>query len=122
MTPGGVIQRVLTTPVFRTEYLVLDGAEPSWSERRIDALFFATHAEADDFARVLTARLGYPVFAAVATKPMPIRVVPIDTAGHEKVRDLHESPRKQRAQRKQRLAEELRRDDEAELERQEAYA
>jgi hypothetical protein len=90
--PGGVIQRVLTEPTFRTEYLSLDGDKPEWSERRIDAVFFGSHREADDRAAALRISTGEPsIFAAVATKPVPIaaqRRPETETEGFTPVRDL----------------------------------
>lgn len=115
--PGGVIQRVLTEPTFRTEYLSLDGATPEWSERRIEAVFFESHAEADARAEALRLALGEHVYAAVATKPMPhpqrAHMVTA-TAGFEAVRELPAKPKK-KARRSDLDREEMRRRDEAEL-------
>lgn len=116
--PGGVIQRVLTEPTFRTEYLSLDGAQPEWSEHRREAVFFESHGEADARASALRLALGYHVFAAVATKPIPIasRPVPVtDTTGFEPVRELPPKTKRKKT-RRERDREEMRRHDEAELE------
>jgi hypothetical protein len=116
--PGGVILRVLTEPTFRTEYLSLDGAKPEWSERRIEAVFFESHGEADARAEALRLALGEHVYAAVATKAIPHAKrehLVTETAGFEPVRSL--PPRtKKKTSRSDRDREEMRRRDEAELE------
>lgn len=122
--PGGVIQRVLTEPTFRTEYLSLDGAKPEWSERRIDAVFFESHAEADGRAEALRLALGEHVYAAVATKPIPHaprQQLVTETEGFERVRELPAKPTKKKARRSDRDREEMRQRDEAELEEVAAF-
>jgi hypothetical protein len=120
--PGGVIQRVLTEPTFRTEYLSLDGAKPEWSERRIDAVFFESHAEADARAEALRLALGEHVYAAVATKPIPHRKAsaPVtDTTALSRCGSCRRSPKKK--SRSDRDREEMRQRDEAELEEVAAF-
>lgn len=118
--PGGVIQRVLTEPTFRTEYLSLDGAKPEWSERRIEAVFFESHAEADARAEALRTALGEHVYAAVATKPIPHRQHPeIEVAGFEPVRSL--PPKTKKARRSDRERAEMQAHDLQELEEVAAF-
>jgi len=71
--PGGIILRIVTSPTFHTEYLTLDGAQPQWSQIRADAIFFENYEEADARAGAMG---GRPIFAAVATKPIPHRPIP----------------------------------------------
>jgi hypothetical protein len=121
--PGGVIQRVLTEPTFRTEYLSLDGAKPEWSERRIEAVFFESHGEADARAEALRLSLGEHVYAAVATKIVPacyLRRPETDTAGFEPVRELPAKPKK-KVRRSDRDLEDMRKRDEAELDEVAAF-
>lgn len=107
MKPGGLIQRVVTggDPLFRTEYLYIDGAIPEWTDDRKKALFFPTFHEAD--ARAL-AMGGRPIFACVATKPIS-----------HAVRQEHNPQRQRRTNRasaRRRREAEMRADDLRELE------
>lgn len=84
MTPGGVVQRVLTEP-FKTEYLSEFDEEPKWSENERDAFFFTEHSKADDAAKALRARLNYhAIYAAVRLKPIPHAPVAVPQAKHKR--------------------------------------
>jgi hypothetical protein len=122
---GAVIGRIVVSaegPLFRTEYLSLDGAVPEFSEDRAQAVFFESHLAADARAGVLRA-IGIRAFALVSRKPMPVRDRTVDTDGMPKLRDL--PPRESKAERKrarrQAVSREIAADDLRELEETEVY-
>ncbi len=106
VNPGAIIQRVTTHPIFATQYLALDGKPPTWSGRRIDAMFFSTHREADDTAKLLREATGEAIFAVVATAPDLSRRAKIDP-----VPPVHFPPAKKRETRAERAREEMRKQD-----------
>jgi hypothetical protein len=114
--PAAVIVRLLVDP-FKTEWLSLDGAKPEWSASRLEAVLFASHHEADRRAEALRQLFGRGIFAAVATKPMPVafRHRPeTETEGFAPVREL--PAKKKRRRRAEREREEMEARDLLELE------
>lgn len=129
---GAVVQRIVTSPIIKTEYLSLDhGRESQWSEKFLDAEIFPTYAKADHCASELRKFFAGDhcfVHAAVTDKKKTVADVPVairktfDNAPADFVMPAPKPhTKKTREQRCKQREEEMKQDDLRQLEEIEAY-